>query len=110
MHLDISMTSQRLPKPLKDLIEKRVAYGLSRFGHALGRIHIRLADLNGPKGGVDKRCSISVWLTGGGTLRAIIEDSDYGSAITRAVDRIARRIRDHLAKRHGGRRRVEGRS
>lgn len=105
MQLEISMTSEPLPKPLKSRIERHVAFGLSRFSHALGRVHIRLADLNGPKGGVDKRCSISAQLAGGGTLRAVVEDVEYDPAMSRAIDRMARQLRDHFDKRQTGRRR-----
>lgn len=104
MLIDIAMSPERPSKNLKELIEKRVRYGLGRFERRLARVHVRLTDENGPKGGVDKRCTLAVDLGSAGTLRAAVDDTAYEPAISRAVDRLSRRIRDHLQRRRDIRR------
>ena len=104
MMIDIAMSSQRPSANLQSLIEKRVRFALGRFERRLHRVQVRLTDENGPKGGIDKRCAISAELGAAGTLHAAVEDSDYEPAISRAVDRMARRVKDHLARRRDLRR------
>jgi ribosome-associated translation inhibitor RaiA len=77
-----------------------------RLGHAFGccvdrvsRIVVRLSDINGPRGGVDKRCRIQVRLA---TLTdVIIEDTeaDLYVAIDRAAQRAGRVAERHLARK-----------
>jgi putative sigma-54 modulation protein len=45
---------------LKDYIRRRVHFSLGRFAGRIRSLSIRLADINGPRGGVDKRCDIRV--------------------------------------------------
>lgn len=75
------------------------AYTEQRLATALGwaRVHTRklvvsLSDINGPRGGVDKRCKIQVRLDGGRDV--IVEDTeaDLYAAIDRAADRADRAL------------------
>ena len=43
---------------LRSHIERRVGFALLRFTDALSSVLVRLDDLNGPKGGFDKRCLV----------------------------------------------------
>ncbi|MBL8762858.1 MAG: HPF/RaiA family ribosome-associated protein [Phycisphaerae bacterium] len=68
------------------------AYIVTRVTGAAGRlrdapctIDVRLTDLNGPKGGIDKRCAIVVTPPGLGTLRVEEQAADYYSAIDAAA-------------------------
>ena len=67
-------------------------YIMNKIGAAAGRlkdapctVEVRLVDLNGPKGGIDKQCSIVVTPPGQGTLRVEEQASDYYSAIDAAA-------------------------
>ncbi len=83
----------------KELMTRRVLFALSRFQARIRRINIRLIDDNGPKGGVDKKCTMEAILHRGGSIMA--EDSSeriYGAAAM-AADRLARRIDRELKNR-----------
>jgi hypothetical protein len=78
---------------LRERTERRFAFALGRFGDLVRSLTIRLADVNGPRGGHDKLCSVSVQLAT--SRRAIvIEDVDARAetAIDRAADRAARAV------------------
>ena len=45
---------------LKDYIRRRVHFSLGRFAARIRSLSIRVADANGPRGGVDKCCDIRV--------------------------------------------------
>jgi putative sigma-54 modulation protein len=66
-------------------------YIMAKVGAAAGRlkdttctIDVRLTDLNGPKGGIDKQCSLVVTPPGHATLRVAEQASEYYAAIDAA--------------------------
>jgi putative sigma-54 modulation protein len=65
---------------------------------------MRLADENGPRGGLDKRCTIRAHLPG--TPPVVIEqqEADLYVAIDRAADRAARAVSRRLGKASAWRR------
>ena len=93
-----------LSPALKEHVERRVQVALSRIRHKVSRIAIRLRDINGPRGGADKACQISVVMPGHPevVVRAVQEDMYF--AIDSAVKRAAHRaMRVMTRKRHRGR-------
>jgi hypothetical protein len=86
-------------------IERRLLYALGRFGHRVRRAMVRVEDLNGPRGGLDKRCHIEAQLAGRGSLVVDVRDVELEPAIARAAGRIRRRVSDELSLRRDARRR-----
>ena len=39
-------------------VERRLRFALSRFGQKIRLAAVQLADLNGPRGGLDKQCRV----------------------------------------------------
>lgn len=68
-----------------DFIMKKVGAAAGRLKDAACTVDVRLSDLNGPKGGVDKRCSIVVTPPGHGTLRIEEDAAEYYDAIDAAA-------------------------
>jgi ribosome-associated translation inhibitor RaiA len=62
----------------------------SRFSGAIRSVTVRIADINGPKGGADKRCHVTIRGAALGTI--IIEDlsADPYSAVDLVLERAAR--------------------
>ncbi len=80
-----------LPRSLAQLARHRLEFALGRFGTHVRSVTVRLADLNGPRGGVDKHCLVEIRLNS--PRRAIvIEDTDVDAevAIGRVAERAAR--------------------
>lgn len=78
---------------LADLIRRRFAFALGRFDGRVQSVVIRIVDVNGPRGGLDKQCRVTARLRGVG--RAIVledVDADPAVAIDRVADRTARAV------------------
>jgi ribosome-associated translation inhibitor RaiA len=87
---------------LREYAERRLSFALRRFAHQVQHVTIRLVDVNGPRRGVDSRCSINANLVDG--RRIFVEGSaawPFG-AITQAAHRLNESIRRERG-RHGGR-------
>jgi ribosomal subunit interface protein len=85
------------------LTESLRAYVYRRLQTSLGwaltrRLAVWLSDINGPRGGRDKRCKIQISLDNGKTV--VIEDTeeDMYAAIDRAADRADRALARQLAR------------
>ncbi len=99
MQLHIKRQNLLLAPAVIARIERRLRFALSRFADCIDRVTVRLADLNGPRGGVDKQCRIAVKLRPGGEV--VIEDTATGleTAIDRGADRAQRAVARALARR-----------
>jgi len=82
-----------LPEALAVLARRRLEFALGRFGPRVRSLAVRLKDVNGPKGGVDKVCLVAVRLTVP-RCEIVIEDGDADAAVAidRAVDRAGRAV------------------
>jgi hypothetical protein len=105
MRIDIRSLNDRVDDASRAFIERRLLFALGRFGSRIQRVMVRLEDLNGPRGGLDKRCHIEVRMPGRGVLVVDVRDLELGPAVSRAAERIARRVRDELATRRAQRQR-----
>lgn len=79
-----------LTPALREHIERRIRFALGRVAGAVGRVSIRLDDLNGPRGGVDKRCRVLMQIPRAGTAVVEAVDSDLYAAIDGAAERARR--------------------
>ena len=104
MLIEIQSQGFSLTHALREYTERRLHFALARVGDRIRRVRVRLADVNGPRGGIDKGCRIHVMLNGLATV--VIEDTEAELylAIDRAADRagrsVARRVtrsREHLS-------------
>ena len=71
---------------LRARLERRLAFALGRFAPRIGRVRVRLEDVNGPRGGVDKRCRLEVAIHPDLTVVVEEPDPDLYAAIDRAAD------------------------
>ena len=74
---------------------ERVRTALERFSQHLRTVDVRFSDINGPRGGVDKRCTLTIEVTGAQNVR-IEEDS---TSVERAVSVAADRAKKVIASR-----------
>jgi ribosome-associated translation inhibitor RaiA len=84
---------------LRSTIERRMAFALGRFGARIAGVTVWLSDVNGPRGGVDKRCRVQVALASGPAVRVEDADADLYAAIGRAAERVGRAVARDLARR-----------
>jgi len=99
MQIDIQARNFLLTATLRSHARRRLRYARDRHEDHILRIVMRLSDINGPRGGADKRCHLQVVLRG--LPDVVIEDTepDLYAAIDRATDRaghaVTRRIDRH---------------
>lgn len=106
MRIDIQSRGFDLTEGLREHTERRLQFALNWASHDVRSVSVRLFDINGPRGGNDKRCRIQIPISGGQDV--VIEDteSDLHVAIDRAADRTERslarrlqRLREHRHER-----------
>jgi putative sigma-54 modulation protein len=96
MHIGIQAARFKITEGLRNYCERRLRFAL---GPTSGRVHsvlVRLTDENGPRGGVDKRCSIRAVLRKAPLVIIVQDEADMYTAIDHAADRIARAISRRL--------------
>lgn len=98
MHIEIQARDFTLTESLRAYIEQRINFALSSRYDQIKRIRVRLLDINGPRGGSDKRCQVHITLPRSRDI--VIEDTqpDLYVAIDRAADRAARTVQRRLAR------------
>jgi putative sigma-54 modulation protein len=64
MQIEIKTREFPLTDALRSHTERRLFYALSRLDEPIQRLVIRLSDINGPRGGVDKYCRLQLVLVG----------------------------------------------
>ena len=75
---------------LRDLTERRVRFVLRRLGWLVPRAEVQMSDVNGPRGGVDKRCQVALRTDGAGLVVVAAVASDWRTALDNALARAAR--------------------
>jgi hypothetical protein len=85
--------------------ERRLEFALDRLRARVTRVQILLADLNGPRGGIDKRCLLVADLLRAGQLIIEQRAEDWAGAVDGAAGRLAEAVRRRLDWQRRGRRR-----
>ena len=98
MQFDLSVKDIEVGDDFREHIDRRLSFALGRFAGRFGRVRVRLEDDNGPKGGEDKRCRISVEIKGAEDVVVEEIDADARAAVARAADRVGRTIARRLDK------------
>lgn len=101
MTMNIRAQGFALTEALKDSTDAHLQLALGRFKSLVQRIEVSLSDINGAgKGGVDKRCLISLRLSDS----KIIVIQETGRDMYDTIHACVRRTR-HTLERHVGRKR-----
>lgn len=88
-------------------LQDHVSLALARFSRLIALVVVRLDDVNGPRGGIDKVCRISVSLRGGGTVVSEGRSDNVRKALGESVVRARTQMRSRSERRARGSRRVE---
>ena len=76
----------------RQLAVTRLQFVLRRVRWLVPRATMRLSDVNGPRGGVDKRCQVELETDGNGKVVIQAVARDWRSAIDSALGRAARAL------------------
>ena len=103
MKLQMIGVNFELNDELKEHIERRIRFALGRFASRIRRLRVRLTDVNGPRGGIDKHCQIAVALAPRGVVMVEGSGDDPFALIADAAKRAGRTVRRELERRRQGR-------
>jgi len=104
MQLQIESRHVYLTDALEDYVARRVGFAFNRVAHRITDIVVRLANINGPRGGEDKSCQVQVRLNRGRTVVLEGRDASAYRAIDRTLSRAKRTVREELRRRRDRRR------
>ena len=76
---------------MRDLSVQRVRFALRRLTTFVPHAKVQFSDVNGPRGGVDKRCLIALKTDNAGTVVIASLARDWRTALDRSLTR-ARRV------------------
>lgn len=110
MRVTIQTSGFDITSALRSYVEQRLATALGWARHHMRKLAVSLSDINGPRGGVDKRCKIQVRLAAGREIIIDGVEADLYAAIDRAVDRADRAVVRQVERtRHFDHTRLPGR-
>lgn len=89
---------------MQELTERRVRFVLRRLGWLIPRAEVYMSDLNGPRGGLDKRCQVELRTDGAGSVFVTAVAADWRSALDNALERAARLLMRLWRRGHDSRR------
>ena len=104
MRLNINIRNGESCKADRDGIERRMLFALSRFDNRSRKAELLLDDVNGPRGGADQHCTLTITLASTAPIVIKATDVDAMAAVGRVADRAARHLSDHLKRRRDLRR------
>jgi putative sigma-54 modulation protein len=105
MRVEIRRRRLEITDGLLTHIERRLRTALRRFARRVGSVWVYLRDVNGPRGGADKRCRIVIDLRPGGRAVTTGAGPDPYAVVARTAARSARTVKRHLKRGVGRRRR-----
>jgi putative sigma-54 modulation protein len=109
MHVDIRWKGLPKSPSLADHVQNRLRSALRGFQEKVRTVTVRFEDTNGPRGGIDKRCSVE--MTGAfGILVAEGRDGDFYAAADQALSRAERSVAKSLKRDRPSRERLAERA
>ena len=94
---------------MRELSVQRVRFALRRLSSYVPRAKVQFTDVNGPRGGIDKRCQVELSTAKAGNVVIASLASDWRTALdrsmgratrvlTRSLQRVQKPVRDRSAK------------
>jgi putative sigma-54 modulation protein len=104
MKIEVRFRGMASSDALRDYIARRIHFQLSRFNGEVGSVVVRIGDINGPKGGADKHCHVTVRGRALGSVTIKELSADAYSAVDAAIERAAHAAGRELERGRSGRR------
>ena len=100
MKTNIQAQGFALTESIRAYTELRLVYAVSFASQIIRRVTVRLSDINGPRGGNDKKCQLVFTLQGLPDIVIQDTESNLYVAIDRAVDRASRAVARVIDRQH----------
>lgn len=83
---------------LREQAVARVRFAMRRLSALVPRAKVQLSDINGPRGGVDKRCQLALSTVGAGELVFTTLAPDWRTALDLSLGRALRTLKRALRR------------
>ncbi|GAB4061013.1 HPF/RaiA family ribosome-associated protein [Uliginosibacterium sediminicola] len=100
MQIELHTTDLSLSEAIREYIDRRTGFAFSRVQDRVRRVAIHLSDINGPRGGIDKRCSVQVHLRSAPSVIVEEADADVYVLLDRALARAGRVVTKRIERSH----------
>lgn len=84
---------------MRELSVQRVRFALRRLSALVPRAKVQFSDVNGPRGGVDKRCQVELNTEAAGTVVIASLARDWRAALDLSLRRATRVLRRSLQRK-----------
>ena len=98
--IDFRVRGIEFTDKLRKAVERIVVFALDRYETQMDKISVYMADLNGPKGGIDKLCQITAKLSRGNPVLILEQGSEILTTVNRAAHRLGHRIGRAVQRRN----------
>lgn len=99
MKVDIQASDFSMTKGLTQAVVSACERAFYRHSERIGTVRVRLSDINGRRGGVDKVCLVAAQVHGGGAIAVSDLQADLYVAIDNAFDKAARALSTRSGRR-----------
>jgi hypothetical protein len=79
--------------------QSKVAAAFAKFGAQLKTVEVTVQDINGPRGGIDQECRVSVKLKKLNDLSVAVKDETLSKAIANCIGRASRSVSRQLERK-----------
>jgi ribosome-associated translation inhibitor RaiA len=101
MHVEVRTDNQiDNTAELLAAVTAEVESGLARFARQITRVEVHLSDVNGPRGGPDKRCVLEARLASRQPTTVTQDGADVDDAVRGAVGKMERHLDRQLGRLH----------
>ena len=90
MRIDLHCDGVEPAPVLRDYVTRRMSFAIGRFRDHIQWARVKVADVNGPRGGSDKRCVVQLRLRNLPDVVFAITQLDVRAAVDQAAERVAR--------------------
>lgn len=98
MRIDLHCDNVDVAPGLRDYVARRMRFAIGRFQDHIRWARVKVADVNGPRGGTDKRCVVQLRLRNLPDVVFAITQIDVRTAVDQAADRVARVLAQRLRR------------
>ena len=98
MNISITGPAEIKTDSFRESVVRQLTRVLARFSHRITRVDIALTDENGPRGGVDKQCRISVRMPGFESCVTTAKNENPLAAVAQAAARARRMVMTRLKR------------
>lgn len=85
---------------MRAFAERRVRFSMRRLSWLVPRVKVYLSDVNGPRGGIDKRCQVQLLADGRQDVVVTSVARDWRSALQSALGRAVRSLLHNWQRSH----------